>query len=224
VLLTDLSELKRVLELDPDDPSEVAKLNFFIEQASDWILEYLNRKDIEKKSRTEYYDGTGTLELNLKARPVFTTTAIRAFVDEAGYYGQTSGGFASTSELTYGDDFFLKIDQSDGTSRCGILVRRGRHWPQPNVRTRGLLAPFIGEGYGCVKVIYTGGYTVDTLPAAIRGACNLLVARMRYIYPLGMQIGSESYEERHISLVDKNKNYFMSLVAPMLFSYRNWKW
>ncbi len=215
--------MKKVCDINLDDHAEDSKLNFFIEQASDWILEYLDRHDIEKKSRTEFYNGTGTLTLQLRSRPVFVTPTIEVYVDSSGYYGQASGSFLAASQLTFGTDFVLKIDQDDGTSRCGLLIRiDGGIWPKQPVRTQGLLTSYIGPGFGCVKVTHTAGHTVDTLPAQLRAACNLLVTRMRYFWPLGLEIASESYEERHISLINRNKNWLMGPVIPMLFTLRNW--
>lgn len=221
-VLTDLIECKRILEIDPLNTSEDAKLNFFIEYAGDLIEEYLDRK-LALASRTEYYDGTGTPQLRLRCRPVFTTPTIQVWEDKTGYYGSESNDYGSETALTYGADFFLKVDQSDGiSSRSGLLIRRNAFWPKKDARQRGLLSPYVTTGYGAVKVIYTAGYSVDTMPSQIRAASNLLVARLRALFPTGMEVSSESYEERHVSLVAARKDYLMALVKPMLFSFRNW--
>lgn len=223
MLLTDIREVKGVLDIDPEDKSEDWKLLLFIEQASEWISEYLDRPGLEKKSRTEYYNGTGTQKLLLRSRPVYTSPTILVRLDESAYYGSATDSFDAETALTYGEDFALELDQEDGTSRSGILVRIGDVWPKASVRQRGFLSPFVGEGFGVVRVTYTAGYTVDTLPAIFRLACNLLVAKMRYLIPPGMEIGSESYEERSVSYVNQNRNILMSLVKPLLNGQRNWK-
>ena len=82
---TDLRELKSVLQVPAGDLSEDVSLNFIIEQASRWIDELLGIRPIEKKSRTEFYAGTGTQKLLLRARPVFTTPALQVYLDEAGW-------------------------------------------------------------------------------------------------------------------------------------------
>lgn len=223
MLWSDLREVKRVLDINPSDHSEDVKLNFFVEWATAWLEETIGRP-MTLKSRTEYYNGTGTQKLLLKTRPVFTNPTIQVFLDEAGFFGSASGSFAAgTTALTYGTDFCLAIDQDDGSSRSGILVRINNLWPLPSIRQRGLLAPFLGEGFGSIKVVYSAGYTVDTLPAQLRTACNLLVARLRYIFPLGMELGSEGYEERSIGLVAERDDYILSVVKPLVFNYRNWK-
>lgn len=223
-IYSDLRQLKSELGIDRCDTSEDLNLGFFLETASSWIEEWFNRPGIFYKERTEYYNGTGTQNLLLRSRPVYTTPTIQVLVDGAGYYGSASGAFTNqNSQLTYGTDFCIQIDQEDGTSRSGILVRINNYWPRPFVRTAGLLSSFLGQQYGGVKVIYTAGYTVNNLPAVFREACNLLVARLRYIWPLGVELNSESYEDRSIGIVTSEKSKLMALVVPMLMSFRNWK-
>lgn len=232
-LLTDLVEVKTVMEIDIGDKSEDIALNFYIEQISSWIQEWLNR-DLELKTRTEFYSGTGTQRLCLKSRPVFPDS-LSVYVDGSAYYGSAPNAFDPTASLlTYGQDYFIEIDTVNfdpltnsplpSTSRSGVLVRIKDVWPRPTARVAGLLSPFLTRDYGSIKVTYEAGYTADTLPAVIRSAANLGVARMRYIFPLGMEIGSESYEERSISLVTERKNYIMALIYPMIWSHRNWNW
>lgn len=222
-ILTDLRELKSILEIDPLDNSEDKKLMFLIEMASQWIEEWLNRPGLFLKSRTEYYNGTNTQKLLLRSRPVYTSPTIQVFLDESGFFGSASGSFDATlTALVYGEDFALKIDQEDGTSRSGMLVRINNFWPRPAIRQQGLLAPFIGEGFGTIKVIYSAGYYVDNLPPVFRLACNTLVAQLRHMYPLGFLLTSENYEERAISL-HIPKHFLLGMITPMLLSYRNWK-
>lgn len=224
MLYTDLRELKTALDINPNHTAEDKKLNFFLEQASEWIGEYLGRPGFDYQSRTEYYNGTGTQQLLLRSRPVYTTPTIQVYYDSSGFYGSTSGSFNSNNAFTYGVDFCLKIDQADGTSRSGILVRINNLWPKPSARQVGLLSPFISTGFGTIKVVYTAGYTVDTLPASFRLACNLLISKMRYVFPLGVELSAESYEDRSIavSALGQQKNYLMSLLKPFLNNYRNW--
>ena len=227
--LIDLAELKVLLEIDQNNDGEDVKLNFLIEYATSLVEEILNRPNFAKQARTEYYNGTGTPKLLLKYRPVFTTPTIEVAIDNGGYFGAASGAFtASDSSLSYGSDFVLQIDQPDGTSRSGILYRIGDFWKKREVRQTGYLTPFLMEGVGNIRVTYTAGYTIDTLPPVIREAMVLIIARARYILPLGLELTSESYEGRSISMggswASGNRNYFISLVKPMLLSFRNWRW
>jgi len=223
MLFTDLREMKSVLEIDPCNTEEDKKLSFLNEWVSAWLEEWLGRPGMTYKARTEYYAGTGTQVLCLNSRPVYTTPTIQVFVDPSGYYGQPDGAFDSTTELTYGTDFCLKAERDDGLGYGGLLVRINDYWTRPTVRSAGLLSPYIGPAFGNVKVVYTAGYTVDTFPAQLRMAANILVARLRYLLPLGMELTSESYEERAIAIAAERKDYLMGLVKPMLFNSRNWK-
>lgn len=224
-VLTDLRELKSKLDIDVEDTSEDKNLLFFVETASSWIAELLGRPGLMYKSRTEYYNGTGTQFLPLRSRPVFTTPTIEVYVDEDGLWGARSGAFdAGTTAWTWGEDFGLEIDQDDGTSRSGLLVSSNGFWPKPSVRQRGYLSPFRGNSNGNVKVVYTAGWTVDGMPAQVREACNMLVAKIRYVWPIGMAVSNDGYEERNLGFIEEKKNYWLSLVAPMLAGWRNWKW
>lgn len=194
------------------------------------ILEYLGRTDLELKARTEYYKGTGTQKITLNHRPVYQTPVPVVATDQNGYYGAVSGAFTTNEGvLTYGTDFTMEWDQPDGTSKSAILVRIGNIWTRPQIRQRGFLSPYVGESFGNVKVTYTAGYTIDTLPAMIRQAANLLVAKTRYMFPLGVELASESFQQRSIGLDQGQsraaaRTYMMSAVKPLLTGFRNWKW
>lgn len=223
MLFTDINEMKSVLEINIDDHSEDLNLNFFNEWASAWFEEWANRP-LLKRERTEYYNGTGTSKILLKSRPVYSTPTPTCIVDESGAFGVASGSFTGTA-LTWGTDFTLWFDnQEDGTCRNGILLRLNTAWPIANVRSPGLLSPYLGPSYGSVKVTYTAGYTVDNLPAQLRMSMNLLIAKMRFIFPLGLDLTSDSYEERSLSWSIQNKTYLLSFVLPLWWGYRNWRW
>lgn len=225
MVLTDIDEVKEILEILPENKVEDVKLNFFIETASDWIIEYLGRRDeLDFKSRTEYYNGTGTQTIQLRARPVYLTPALQVFEDRGGYFGSTSGAFDATlSVLQFGIDYCLDVKEDGRPSRSGLLIRIGEFWPRPMIRRRGYLSPYVGQSFGNVKVIYTAGYTTESLPRQIREAANLLVTRMRYLYPLGMELSSDSFQQRNIGMVVQRKGYLMALVKPMLVQFRNWR-
>lgn len=224
MLYTDLNELKSILDIAPGNQAEDRNLNFMITHVSSWIEEILNRPGMSYASRTEFYDGTNTPALLLRSRPVFTTPTIQVWVDSQGAFGAASGAFTGDgAELTWGNDFYLRIDQDNGSSRSGILYRNGGVWNKRTARQQGWLSPFVIAAPGTIKVTYTAGFTVETLPPVFRQACELLIARLRTIMPLGMEIGSESYEERSISLITPAKDYLINLVKPMLWPFRNWK-
>ena len=229
MLFQDIRELKALLEIDQEDESEDLKLTFINDWVTNWMEELLGRS-IHREERTEYYAGTGTQQLLLKSRPVFRTAddgayPLKVWIDDDGYFGSASGAFTdSLAAQVYGEDFALKIDQSDGTSRSGILIRINDFWPKPNVRQTGFLSPFIGPAFGNIKVQYWGGYTIDTLPGTLRMAAAFICAKLRYVLPLALELGSESYEERSISIANAQKGILLATVGPMLSPFRNWKW
>ena len=212
-----------MLQINPDDKSEDWTLNAYLTAVSSWIEEYLNRP-LFYKTRTEFYSGSGTIKLLLRCRPVYTTPAMTVLVDDLGYFGSASGAFTSNGdELVYGTDYCLQLKEEGEPSRSGILFRIGDFWPKPFVRQVGYLSPFVWDSMGNIKITYTAGYTADTLPAQFRIAVDLMVARFRYVFPLGMELGGESYEERSISIA-AGKEYIMGLAKPLLLPFRNWKW
>ena len=233
MLLTTLPYLKTYLDIPQTDTTEDAKLSLLAEDATSLIEEWLNRNrstsvnftNLAKATRTEFYDGTNTHSLVLRHRPVWTADtgdadpAVR--VHDGGYWGEASGAFPADNALTYGDDFVLRVDQPDGTSRSAILVRIGDFWPRNQVRRRGLLSPYVDDGRGNIRCIYVAGWTADTIPAAFRLAANLLVARLRAFFPYGERISSESYEERSVSYDLPQRDKLFDLIHSILWSYRN---
>lgn len=221
MLLASLYELKTYLDIDPNDTSEDKLLNYYAEISSEWLEELVGRK-IAKRSRTEYLDGSGTRRLLLTYRPVYTTPTIQCWVDDNGAYGQTTDAFATA--LTYGTNFALQIDQEDGTSRSAILHRLDGYWPKRVSRQVGTLSPFLTTAYGAVKVTYTAGWSTDNLPAPVRLAYLLLIARLRSVLPLGVELTGDNFDDRSISVVTNNKTRLLDLIRPVMLNYRNWKW
>jgi hypothetical protein len=193
---------------------------------SQWIGELLNRPGFSYKQRTEFYDGTGTPNILLRSRPVYSTPTIQVFLDESGHFGAPTDSFdATTSLLTYGEDYYLQIDQEDGiTSRRGILTRFKSFWPKLHVRERGYLFPYVIKSPGIIKVVYNAGYTVDNLPPMLRMAANIMVAKMRNFFPLGAEIINESYENRYLSYIMSKRDYLLSQAKDLILPYRNWVW
>ncbi len=223
MLYSDLSVLKAVLEIDDCDKSEDKRLLFFLEWASRWIEELLDRPGFSYALRTEYLDGNGSPNLLLKFRPVYPTPPILVYYDSSGNFASASGTFdPSTTAFTYGTDFCLRIDQQDGTSRSGILYRINALWPRAYKRQGGYLSPFQVDNLGCVKVVYYAGYTVDNLPSPIRMACTTLIGKMRNFFPLGMEVGNEGYKDRSLGYLMTNRDYLLNTVKDMLLNYRNW--
>src|ERR1700724_2442686 len=234
MLYSDIRELKTMLEIPDADTSEDRKLGIINEQVGNWLEEWTNRK-FQYGQWTEVYKGTNTQKMPLRRRPVYANQAIanpatqsppQVYYDSGAYYGSAQGAWTSQDALmTYGVDFCLQLDQSDGiTSRCAILNRIGNYWLRPSARAAGLLSPFYTFDTGSYRVTYTAGMTVNQLPAQLRLAADLLVSRLRWIIPTGQEVSNESYEERSVGFITSEKMKLMSLCAPLLQGHRNWSW
>ncbi len=206
----------------------------FDEWVSD-IFEQIIDRPIDYKVRTYDYKGTGTYKLQLRHRPVYPLvppvkvgnnqpfTPLSVIVQEGAYFGEAAGGFTNTP-LTLGTNYAIKIDQDDGGSREAILYSINDAWPIGWARQQGLLSTFKVEDLGSIQVTSTAGYTIDTLPGSLRAAADLLIARLSYIFPLGMQLTSESYIERSIGLSENQRRYLLGMARPLVLPFKNWHW
>lgn len=164
------------------------------------IEEYLGRK-LEQATYTEFYSGNGTPYLPLRHRPVQSITAL--YLDEAAGYGDAPGAFGPETLLTPGTDYALVRDQPDGSSRSGLVARLGDAWPRPVVRSAGVIAPALGDGFGNIKVTYTAGYA--TPPPDLQLAVSLT---LKHVWELGRR-GALTQSESH-----PDAGYSFSLAVP----------
>lgn len=232
VLYTDLTELKQVLQIDPANSLMDYQLSLFNEWTGSIFDEFFDR-EVSYGTRTWVYPGTGNQKLPLRHRPVYPTTpppkaaalpftAIQVTVLEGANWGDAVGGFSTVPPLVFGEDYAIRIDRDDGGSREAILYNLRNYWPRPVQRQAGLLSPFVGPDMGSIQVIYTAGFTVDTMPAILRGAADMLITRLNNLFPLGQQLSSESYIERSIGLTENQRRYLLGVLRPFLFFWKNW--
>lgn len=132
--------------------------------------EYYPRADLSMNSGATIWEADDTTayqrrvvegassELQLQHLPI--RGAVELWIDYDGRFGRKSGGFASDTEKTEGEDFWATYDKydDDGNQVCtdGILRSIGL-WP---------IEP------GSIKVTYTAGYT----PNELKGDDSLLNA------------------------------------------------
>ena len=170
--LVSISEVKTQLGIT--GTSEDDKLCQIIEQVTA-VIEGYTRRSFTSTTRTEYYMGNGTRELVLRHRPVTSITTIHE--DEDGYWGAPDSVFGSSSLLTDGTDYALKIDNGSSTSDSGIVYRLNGVWPATSVGGHGLLAAGRENSLGPIKVVYVGG--VSEVPADVKLAAIDLLASIR---------------------------------------------
>lgn len=179
------------LELNDALSKQLIQLLF---AAEDWVKRYCGRDFVYRATQTEYYDGTGTQELALNRFPV-VVNSVTVYEDYGGYYGQASGAFAASTQLTSGSDFAVPITPTwgDGLNHSGIIKRIGRVWPYQHVRPIGHLSYGKRQGVpGAVKVTYTAGYQL--MPHALKRAVWDLTTIMAELAPSGRLYQSESGE------------------------------
>lgn len=230
MLLTDLGEIKTLLDIDPANTAQDKLLYFLIKTASEWIEQLINRPGLSFAQREEYPRPSGTEKLLLKYRPVRASTqyAPQVWTNISACFpqGASTQNLNTTGELLqWGVDYDVMIDDvAKQWSRAGILLRRnGSTWEKDWSRQRGFLSPFVRQTYGTIRVVYWAGYTADDLPQGFRDACNFIVARLKNTWPLGMELGGESYEERSVSYLAQQKNYLCATALPFISQYRNWR-
>lgn len=95
--LGSLPELKSILSIASDDVSQDTPLQQAIDAAAAAVESYCKRK-FARAVRTEYYDGTGTPEMHLRQRPVWTYSLAGTFSSGA----TTITALSSTDDLVVG--------------------------------------------------------------------------------------------------------------------------
>jgi len=202
--LCTVSDIRAFLNIQSDDANPV--LDICRESAERSIKDYLD-SNIESATYTHYFDGTALRDIVLRQRPV--TSIVSVYIDQTGYYGQSSDPFPATTLLEAGRDYALVLDDSGTTaniSRSGLLRRIGpgdANFYSPfnsNTLSAGTRGATWMRGLGNVKVTYVAGW--PTVPAAIRQAC-ISLASLTYNNraKAGLQVSSESLGSYSYSLL-----------------------
>lgn len=169
--LTTLCKQKTFLQIAEDDTSRDKTLRQLITQVSGLIEEWCGRS-FGPAEYTEFYSGDNTPILILNQRPV--TAIVSIYEDEYGYWGQGPDPFNAETLLTEGEGYALEVDQPDGSSRCGMVMRLNGSWCRPSRVEAGNLSQWAPYGTGNIKVVYTAGY--QRVPAGVELATQEAVA------------------------------------------------
>jgi hypothetical protein len=159
-MLTTLEAVKTHLGMASEDTTLDPQLNQLL-AAVDAAIKKQLKQNFEEDTYTEFYDGTGSERLYLRQTPV-QSTGLTVYEDSNGNYGQTSGAFAASTLLTLGTDYVLAVDQPDGTSLQGVLVRLYGVWSGRTLYGPKELTGSPSDALGSIKVTYTAGY--ETIP------------------------------------------------------------
>lgn len=117
-----------------------------VNAASDYANRFCGRKFLSKEY-TEYYDGDGTAELIVRRRPIVSVTSLHDDVNR---------DFDSTSAIDVSADVLL---DKDG----GILRLRNNEGA-------------FDKGRGNVKIVYTAGYALASVPYGVQQAVKIMAA------------------------------------------------
>ncbi len=200
-------------------------LRIIIEQSiKDWL-----KWDVEAVANfTEYHDGTGFIDVQL--RKPFVSSVATVNVDQNGAYGQGPNAFAAATLLTAGRDYALVYDDgSTGNPGKSGLLRRLNYpsvwwWPSDwfiGGRAGGLsysAPPWWPVGLGNIKVTYSYGFAV--IPSSIKGAVCDGVAILANSSKYGGALTSENLGAHSVSM-DLNRSPEFSTVRQLLSRYRD---
>jgi hypothetical protein len=100
-------------------------------------------------------------------------------------------------------------------------VRTGAFWNKAGRRQAGFLSPYVDESYGTIKVTYTAGYAPEDIPGELLMAAVQVTARIRFMMPLGLPLGSDSFGGRSISIGTNERNWILGQSKTLLFRYKN---
>lgn len=174
-----------------------SQLNALFLAADQAIKTELDR-DIEQRTYTEYYGGSGTRYIVLRQTPVIALSSVN--VNYAGYYGRNTDNPFDTQHLfTDGKDYVMEWDDELAlVSNSGRLIRIGSVWSELNkTYTQGKATQEVSPAIGNIKVVYTAGY--NPVPYDLQFAVAQVVASMtklvQYGYPVQSEkIGDYSYK------------------------------
>lgn len=195
--LIDLDTLQRIPNLKNMPTDFLNELVVF----TDGVVKAYTKQWLEQQTVTnEYHNGDNSQFIRLRELPVQSISDLR--YDPTGFYGQSSGGFASTTALTAGTHYVLVIDDARlGYSKSGLVQRiggSGAGFPffYPDTLYAGKLSarrePVWPHGVGNLRVTYVSGYPAASIPDDLRTACVELAAWLAMNLPSGGPLSSES--------------------------------
>jgi hypothetical protein len=206
--------------------AQTPALPFIIQAASALITQSCNRPfwltSNAANPIVEYLGGSGDPNLVLGYWPVQSISSI--YLDNAGFWAQTSGSFASSTLLNQGTDYALEVDSVEGTSKSAVVLRINGIWDAVYLRDGGMLSSYGTNGQGNIKVTYQYGYT--QIPFDVQWAATLLVARMllinagRLLNSVHFEDFSASYDNWNITKDELGYGVLADEVEGVISKYR----
>lgn len=193
-IILDLPEYRTLTGLNATtDAARDAALQSILNEVND-ALTLAIRQPLNSATYTEYYNAPTTDRIALRQWPVSSVTTVKV--------AQGSNGdpakFTSDTLLDQYTDWILEVDQSNGTSRSGILRNVNGWWGVSYTRPVGRLASRIDPDYRAVQVVYVAGYV--QIPQSLKSAALLMTSRLFHMRKFGLIPGSASLNGASYSL------------------------
>lgn len=172
--LITLAEYKAFIEVTGSTKDAYYQM---IIDAADAFLKQQVQQNLQSQVITaEYHAGRNRNFIIANERPVQSIQQL--YYDPEGRYGQLSGSFDPVTSLqTLGTDYILKVDQTNGTSRSGIIYLLGGQGVARRERKFGNLNPQIMPTFGTFKLNYTAGFV--TIPNDLKWATKALARALQ---------------------------------------------
>ena len=155
-----------------------------INETNDALARFI-RQPLDSKTYTQYYNGVPSPRIVLRQWPVTAVTTVRvAYIS-----GGDPAKFDSTTDWTQYSDWVLEVDDSDDSSRQGVLRALRGYWSYQFRYPPMRLAYDLSADYRAVQVVYTAGY--EQIPQSLKSAALLIVGRL-YLMRRGLLPGSAS--------------------------------
>lgn len=161
-------------------------------------LTHAIRQPLESTTYTEYYDAPYTDRLVLRQWPVTTVTTVKVAQNSSG----DPAKFTTDTLWTQYVDYVVEVDQSNGSSRSGLLRSTRGYWGMQQAHPMGRLASRMTADYRAVQVVYVAGY--DQIPQSLKSAALLMTSRLFHLRKFGLMPGSASLNGASYSLQQGN--------------------
>jgi hypothetical protein len=228
--LIDLATAKTFLGLSTD--AEDSLIALLCDQVDSHVKNELQR-DIERvvypggaingTGDSGYYDGDGSRFIRPKQYPILEGT-VSAWLDYTGRFGKNpDGSFATATQLVEGTDFVLVTDGClpGTTTKCsysGLIERVNGVWPRLRRFTPGQISPNAGSLLGCIKLVYSAGFS--TVPPDLQLACCEILAYVRRNRKKGGPIQSEGLGAYHYAMAGVSDAPELGSARRVLARYR----
>lgn len=210
-IILDLQEYRTRTGLASDTARDAA-LELILNDVNNAINLYL-RNPLEQVSRTEYIDAPATDRIVLRYWPVVTITSVKVAYMSNG----DPSKFTSDTLWDQYTDWILEVDESDGSSRCGVLRATQGYWSVNYRRPPGRLTSRLDPDFRAVQIVYVAGYLA--IPSSLKTAAQIMTSRIFNSRLAGFSPGSASLNGGSYSLQSAAGEAGMLLGDPTVESY-----